>query len=183
MARFIPSLPQLFMLIGMGLMIYILWRRSNRHFGKGGTAYRPQRRVSALEKGRDLALCDAPPEVTRWQVEMHETARDLKAEVDTKLALLQILIQQSNSAAERLEQAIAIAEQKGIRTALDPLAAIDAWREDDADAPPSPPAELAPPQSNAIYVLADQGYSAASIAHETGLPLGDVELVISLRAH
>ena len=182
MSQFIPSLPQLLMLIGMGLMIYILWRRSNRHFGKGGTAYQPSRRVSPLEQSRDLVLCDAPPEVTRWQVEMHETARDLKAEIDTKLALLQVLIQHAEAASDRLERALENAEQKGIRTALDPLAAIEAWGADDAPAELPFAAESTPPQSSAIFALADQGFSAASIAHETGLPLGDVELAMSLRS-
>lgn len=180
MSQFVPSLPQLLMLAGMGLMIYILWRRSNRHFGKGGTAYQPQRRVSPLEQSRDLALSDAPPEVTRWQIEMHETARDLKGEIDTKLALLQILIRDANAAAQRLEQAAERAQKLGVR---DSLAAIEAWGTPEAcnETPPSPTTPSVPPQANTIYALADRGYSWASIAHETGLPLGEVELAMSLR--
>ena len=177
MSQFLPSLPQFLMLAGMGLMIFILWRRSSRHFGKGGTAYQPQRRVSPLEQSRDLALSDAPSEVLRWQVEMHETARDLKAEIDTKLALLQIYIRDANSAAQRLEQASARAERLGVR---DSLAAIEAWGEEGAT--PAMPATTSLPEASAIYALADRGYSPASIAHETGLPLGEVELAMSLRA-
>jgi hypothetical protein len=180
MSQFLPSLPQFLMLAGMGLMIYILWRRSSRHFGKGGTAYQPQRRVSPLEQSRDLALSDAPPEVLRWHVEMHETARDLKAEIDTKLALLQILIRDANAAATRLEQAAERAEKLGVR---DSLAAIEAWATEEPhyEMPPNTTAPAAPPESSRIYALADRGYSWASIAHETGLPLGEVEMAMSLR--
>jgi hypothetical protein len=43
--------------------------------------------------------------VRQWQVEFHETCRDLKAEIDSKMRALQILIVEANAAAERLEKA------------------------------------------------------------------------------
>lgn len=55
------------------------------------------------ERDRNSALADAPAEVLRWQVEMHETARDLKAELDTKMRALQVLIRDADEKIARLE--------------------------------------------------------------------------------
>jgi hypothetical protein len=54
---------------------------------------------------------DQPADLVRWEVEMHDTARELKAELDTKMAALQVLIRQANEACERLERATAEAER------------------------------------------------------------------------
>ena len=59
------------------------------------------------EKSRDRASLDAPPEVARWQLEMHETARELKAEIDSKLLALQALVNVAREEREKLEAAIA----------------------------------------------------------------------------
>ncbi len=101
----------------MGLLIMMLWRRSSRHFGRGGKAYEAPHRVSKLQDDRDLALADAPPEINRWQVEMYELSREMKGELDTKMAVLQILIRNASEAAERLEQALAQAEQHNLTNA------------------------------------------------------------------
>jgi hypothetical protein len=116
MPNLLPSSPQLIMLLAMGLLIMLLWRRSNRYFGRGGKAHEPPYRVSNLQDDRDLALADAPPELTRWQVEMYELSREMKGELDTKMALLQILIRKANEASDRLERAVALAEQRGLDT-------------------------------------------------------------------
>jgi hypothetical protein len=50
-----------------------------------------------------LPLVDAPAEFTRWQVEMHETARDLKAELDSKIGVLQALVAMARKETQRLE--------------------------------------------------------------------------------
>ena len=61
---------------------------------------RPQR----TDPGHHL---DAPPEVLRWEVEMHETARELSAQLDSKMGALQALIREADRAAARLEAAVA----------------------------------------------------------------------------
>lgn len=180
MGEFLPSLPQLLMLAGMGAMIWILWRRSTRYLGKGDRADVLAYRSSARDT--DRAMIDAPAELTRWQVEMHETARDLKGEIDTKLAVLQILVRHANEASARLEAAIDRTQKLGLRSTLDPLSAIEAWDETDPTIPPSTHHTSQPhPQSLMIYALADEGRDAAAIAQQTGLPLGEVEMVLSLR--
>ena len=117
MLNLLPSTPQLILLLAMGLLIMMLWRRSSRHFGRGGKAYEAPHRVSKLHDDRDLALADAPPEVNRWQVEMYELSREMKGELDTKMAVLQILIRNASEAAERLEHALAQAEQHSLTNA------------------------------------------------------------------
>jgi len=93
--------------MGSGILILILLRRWQRHYGS-----RRSRRKQATPawvtterptKAR-RSLTTAPPEVLRWQVEMHELARDLKAELDTKMQALQVLVQQARCEADRLEQ-------------------------------------------------------------------------------
>lgn len=177
MPSFLPSTPQLVLLAAMGMMIWVLWRRSHKHFGRGGKAYESPHRVSQIEDNRELALSDAPPELSRWQVEMYELSRDLKGEIDTKLALLEVLTRNANEACARLEKATQHAERLGITGERDLLGTIESWQPDAACSPT--PAPL--PQADKIYALAAQGASAASIAATTGLSLGDVEITLSLR--
>jgi hypothetical protein len=53
----------------------------------------------------------APPEVLRWQVELHELGRDIKAELDTKMIAVRTLLRQYDLAAQRLNELIRIADQ------------------------------------------------------------------------
>jgi len=95
--------------VGVVLAIAILMRRWNRYFRR-----RPSRRdakAAALSASRtEQPLMDAPPEILRWQVEMHETARDLKAELDTKIAVLERLTIDAREQAARLEELLQRAE-------------------------------------------------------------------------
>ena len=50
-----------------------------------------------------------PDDLARWDVEMHETARQLSAQLDAKLSLLQSLIAEADRAAARLENALGCA--------------------------------------------------------------------------
>lgn len=177
MPNFLPSTPQIALLVSMGLLIFMLWRRSNKHFGPRGKAYEPTPRVSKLSEDRDLALSDAPPEIARWQVEMYELSRELKGEIDTKLALLQVLTRHAQEAAARLEEATRRAEGRGPSDGRDSLDQLENWK----PGRPEPKESVEHPQSQRIYALADCGATAASIAAETGISLGDVEMTLSLR--
>ena len=110
--------------LGVVLMICVLLRRSwryqreNRRSTRGITVKRP--RVNRAER-----LIDAPPEVLRWQVEMHDLARDLKAELDSKMRALQTLIQLAQHETLQLEAAIQRAERLGISTCRDTLQTVE----------------------------------------------------------
>jgi hypothetical protein len=201
-----------------------------------------------LAEGADLSadLHDAPPELVRWQVAMHELARDLKGEIDTKLSALQTLVALARQESARLQTLLDQAARVSSPRAADaagaaPLpadfSAVSARPPSHAARPPtgeSPlPAEFSPASSaadtacrpretlarladladpaalanpsalaeaaqslpprtasdpladNAIEVaigrLAEQGQTPEAIAQQLGLPLGEVELRLSLR--
>ncbi len=129
---------------------------------------------------------------------MHEMARELSAQLDAKLGLLQSLIAEAGRAAERLEDAL----DRGHPT-LPPGSQAESLRpathSRNAQEEASPP--LISPGSNAeipeyvessraidrgrrreeIYRLADYGFSTPEIAHRVGIPVGEVELILGLR--
>jgi hypothetical protein len=153
--------------------------------------------LSRRERGLSV-----PGDLAQWEVQMHETARRLSAQLDAKLSLLQTLIADAQRAAVRLEAALDHA-----RPSLPPgsqaeslLPAVAFGREEPehestrkdletAFAPIRPmAADDAPPSADRtscreeIYHLADYGYASPEIARRVGSPVGEVELVLSLRA-
>ncbi len=137
-----------------------------------------------------------PDDPAQWEVQMHETARALSAQLDTKLGLLQSLVAEADRAAERLEQAIQRAHP-----ALPPGSQAESLRpcvEKEREAAGNCPdagadlerrtAGLAATESTSrsrrrdeIYELADYGFAPAEISRRLGSPIGEVELVLSLR--
>ena len=89
------------------MLTVILLRRWSRYFKRQKKAARKESRATARRESQpNQPLLDAPPEILRWQVEMHETARELKAELDTKIAVLQRLTIDARRESQRLEQAV-----------------------------------------------------------------------------
>jgi hypothetical protein len=60
-------------------------------------------RPETQQKGHHL---DSPDELVRWEVEMHEIARELSARLDTKIGVLAQLIRDADRASDRLEAAL-----------------------------------------------------------------------------
>ena len=97
------------LLAGMSLMIFLLMRNlSRRSSGKsiGRQLKESANHFKTKEPRKDGRLLDAPAQVGRWQVEMHETARDLKAELDSKILILQSVIKTARQEIDRLETVI-----------------------------------------------------------------------------
>ena len=114
--------------LGMILMIAILLRRSFR-YQRRANSQTPRTVAMRREPSREKPLLDAPPEILRWQVEMHETARDLKGELDSKMGALQALVRIAQEESERLEAAIDRAERLGLSECRHTLAEIERlWR-------------------------------------------------------
>jgi hypothetical protein len=63
----------------------------------------------------------APTEVLKWQVELHDLGRELKAELDSKLIAVRSMTLSYDRAAQRLSELIRLAEQVGVAPAS-PLA-------------------------------------------------------------
>ena len=126
---------------------------------------------------------------------MHDVARDLRAELDTKMAGINALLVQSREECTRLAGLIERAERMGISPARDTLQTIEDLGSDnpqqvhDAIQSLSAVAETNRESDSLpgvlvqkIYDLADQGRSTSAIAKQLGAPLGDVEFALNLRS-
>jgi len=163
--------PLIVLLMLAAVLAWVLFRTYRgvaRHRGNA-TSGRPSR-PRADDSVHHL---DLPPEGHRWEVQMHETARDLSAQLDSKMSALQALIADADRAAARLEaasggQSPEIFEPDRTQTdALPPSG-------DSRDAGPSP-------RQAEVCALADHGFDAAEIADRIGRPIGEVELILGLR--
>lgn len=142
-----------------------------------------------------VGLMDAPATVVRWEVGMHELARELRAELDCKMAAMQSLIVQAHEESNRLTAVIERAERLGIAPVKDTMQAIAQLGE---SCPPVVAeierrlAAMAPdvgqPQgfnqelAEKIYALADEGRNARMIAQQLRAPIGDIEFALGLRS-
>lgn len=91
---------------GCGLLTMILLRRSYRHFGKrtrggSGPAIDTQPRPTDPWAG---VKRDAGARFDRQKVEMHELARDLMGQLESKTIVLNELVQQSQRQIDRLTE-------------------------------------------------------------------------------
>lgn len=167
--------------LGVAMLIAILFRRSGRYYHKlKRTRNRSPRPPRAKERAEPLA--DAPVETLRWQVEMHETARELKGELDSKMIALQVLTNAAQQQIERLEQVIAVARQTGVK---DPLCELEQLADGkplhELDLPPVSQTAPDPELKRQVHELAAAGHASQAIAQRLGATLGDVELMLSLR--
>jgi len=183
----------LLVLAGAIVAVYLLMRSRRQPADHEA----PESAIKSFSRDRPLAA--APAEIAQWQAEMHETARDLKAEIDTKFAALQALAILARHESDRLEAAIRRAEGLGDGAPRDTLAAIESLADPDALADPERLAEVAaqmPPlprglrgelfadndRQVAIANLAARGLPPTEIARRLSLPIGEVELLLSLRS-
>jgi len=163
-------------LLALALTVAVLLMRSHRYLARqrrenagtsppGATVQRGPARV-----GPHTA---APPEVANWEVHMHETARDLMGQLDSKMRALQALTADADRAAARLEAAI----DQAAEPAIVPEAGPSTRQQPDANPPDTP---AAPHRRDEISMLSNYGYDAAEIARRTGLPVDEVERVLGL---
>ena len=158
-------------LAALALMIVILLRRTYRYLSrqkKDDPTLVHTRRPQQENRAHHL---DAPDEVLDWEVQMHETARELSAQLDSKMGALQALIADADRAAGRLEAAAA--------QAADPLAQPDRPEKLPDDQASEQPARQHSHEE--IYTLADYGFDVAEISSRVGSPVGEVERILGLR--
>ena len=169
--------PELLLAAGIGLLAFILMRRTTRHYRQGRTALPPSK--TAMRQRSSPALLDAPTDVLRWQVEMHETARDLKAELDSKISGLQALLLLAEQERKQLESLLDRAEQRSRR----PLAAAHENSPNPEFVPRSGPILPGSEQQRSeIYMLADQGATPPEISAQLAIPVGEIEFLLGLRS-
>jgi hypothetical protein len=180
---------QTFFLIVMIMAAGYLFLRSQRYFARQkngaasavGPAVPPERPYTAV-----------PQDLTRWEVEMHDTARQLSGQLDGKLAALGHLIREADRVAARLEAALSATRSAAPATTEEPSGnqarALETAgaSEEPAQSPAagSPSATPRPPADRRyeeIYLLADYGFDAAEIGRRVGMPVGEIQLILSLR--
>ncbi|MHC4178596.1 MAG: DUF6115 domain-containing protein [Planctomycetota bacterium] len=169
MAQF--TVTQGVLLGALALVIGWLLLRTHRYLSRQKGKDSPLVRVPRPKQADDGHHLDAPPEVLRWEVQMHETARELSAQLDSKMRALQALIAEADRAAARLEAAAAKSPD-------------DLRQPAPSDPQPTTQAEAlksARRRQEEIYTLADYGLDAAEIARRVGSPVGEVELILGLR--
>ena len=179
------------MLAGIALLTLVLLRRWRRYFYRSRRNReddRALRRMQTMPPRRDVPLHDAPADVLRWHVEMHETARDLMGELNSKITALQELNVMAAATAERLETALQRAQESEREPHVDPIAVIEnsVDHEDPVAVLGSltskPPLQLGDdPRCEGVYALADRGLVAEEVARQLDEPIGDVEFILSVR--
>ena len=95
------------------LGIVVLWfslKRFGRRASKSSTAF-PVSRPASPATSTDGHHLDAPTSVARWEVAMHETARDLMGRLDSKIVIVEQLVRDAGLAAARLEAVLQRIEQ------------------------------------------------------------------------
>ncbi len=159
---------QLFLLAGFVMLGWVLARRTIR---RRKTIVRAGREAdSAVRKIQNpvqlsVPLCDAPPETQRWQVALFDLQRELKADLDTRIAVVQTLVRQADQRIAKLEQL-----QSGggdVRELSSEVASrgdFDRLR-------------------RSVEKLRSEGKTCGQIASDLHRPLGEIELISSTIAN
>ena len=98
-------------------------------------------------------------------VELQGISRQINAQLDTKMRALTQLTDEARREIERLERLLEEARAGPSRASA-----------------PGPTAAALDPRHRRVYELADAGLTAVQIARQTGQPVGEVELILSLRS-
>lgn len=110
------TVQQLMMLSGIGLICWLMLRgRMQRRRSAAlpvitdlGYNANAQKRHQQFTGTQSLG---APTEVLKWQIELHDLGRELKAELDSKLVAVRSMSVAYDQAARRLAELIRMAEQ------------------------------------------------------------------------
>lgn len=152
---------QLLMVAGFVMLGWVLARRQLKLRKRTNRDARAANR--AIEKIRahrepDLPLCDAPAETQRWQVALFDLQRELKAELDTRIAVVQSLTRQVD---ERIEVLSRLQNQLGVQL------------------PPTPARGLTPQQLlTAKHALA-AGADPAEVADGVGISTAELQRMVA----
>ena len=146
---------QFLMVGGFVILAWVLARRkirNDKRVHKDTRAANKVIRTIREHKEPSLPLSDAPPETQRWQAAIFDLQRDLKAELDTRIIVVQTLLNQVDDR---------IAKMQGLQAGM---------------------GQASQPESSLrhqIRELLDRGHNATEIANQMGLPQSDVESTIA----
>lgn len=146
---------QFLMVGGFVMLAWVLARRKIRAGKKvHEDTKRANREIKLMREHKEpsVPLSGAPAETQRWQAAMFDLQRELKAELDTRIIVVQTLLNQVDEKIYQLNS---------LQSELEPVHA----------------AELS--IRTKIQELVQRGLNAREIAMNTGMPLDDVELTIA----
>lgn len=92
---------------GFVLLGWVLMRRNLRARRRGrrdAAEWQEQERQATARGAAAVPLGDAPVEVLRWQAAMFDLQRELKAELETKISVVQALIRLADQRIATLER-------------------------------------------------------------------------------
>ncbi len=113
-------------------------------------------------------------EMSSLLVELHQMARDMNAQLDTRSAKLEVLLREADEKIAALKSASANGDGASAGSSHPPSIG------QRADLTPRPAEEI-DPRHLEIYSLADQGHSPQEIARRLSRPNGEIELILALR--
>lgn len=108
------SLQPVTLIAGMALLTWVMMRRKvkRKHVELPVRVLKTNVNMPGELAGfQGTEALGAPAEVLRWQVELHDMARELKAELDSKMLAVTALSRSYDQATKRLSDLIRLAEQ------------------------------------------------------------------------
>jgi hypothetical protein len=173
-------------LAGLTLTCAVLLFRTHRQLGSRSKAGIPSPATFAQPTASPTVAhrLDAPADVRRWEVQMHDVARELQGQLDSKIAIVQHLIRDAQEQAERLEALIGRSAELGQLPPTrgpSPLTHAETNNRVRVDAASAKAGSSASLRHAEIYSLADAGLTSAAIASRVGSPIGEIELILGLR--
>ena len=152
--------PTMLFVLGMLVIGAVLLRRfrMNRR-----SACKPSHRPTTIGERASHPL-NPPAMLTQWEVQMHETARELSGQLDSKISILQHLIAAAAHEAQRLEDAVA-----AVREVQQQLAGVDAHSQPDAAKQGWSKPRLSDPGAELAWLARREGSSvdSANLAAES----------------
>ena len=149
-------LQPLMMLSGIGILCWLMLRgrmkgrRKTHGTINEKTLQHNANRSEVPNQFTGTASAGAPGEVLRWQVELHDLARELKAELDSKLIAVRTVTRSYDNAKSQLSELLRTANALGT-------------------APDSPFAR--------VQALTESGWTSEKIAHVLGMSVADVQTI------
>ncbi len=146
---------QFLMVGGFVMLAWVLARRKIRAGKKvHEDTKRANREIKLMREHKEpsVPLSGAPAETQRWQAAMFDLQRELKAELDTRIIVVQTLLNQVDVKINQLNR---------LQSELEPVHAADLSIR------------------TKIQELVQRGLNAREIAMKIGIPLDDVELTIA----
>jgi hypothetical protein len=146
---------QFWLVAGFILLGWVFARRQmalRRRVNTDARAANRELKKIRTNKQPAVPLCDAPPETQRWQAALFDLQRELKADLDTRIAVVQSLVRLADQRIARLE---ALEGASNLRD------------------------EISGGNQDQLAKLVRDGHTASEIATRIGVPIGDVEMTIA----